>query len=202
MNVTPQLGQNELDQKNNNLQRDENINPGFISAFEILNSAIPEQSFLIENILPAETICLLSGPSDTGKSILARQIAISVALGREDVAGFKLTCKYKKAMYISTEDGKRDWKSKLNKYSLSVEEQQLLKNLTLVFDIEHYSVKELEKRLKTNPVDVIVFDVFTDIFGKDLNNAIQVREFLADYKRLVKQYGCTIIFVVMCQNCC
>ncbi|GAA4092684.1 AAA family ATPase [Mucilaginibacter panaciglaebae] len=164
----------------------------FISGLEIINAKVPEHNWLIDGILPLNTICVLSGPSDTGKSILARQIAVAAALGKNEVAGFKLNLTYNSSMYISTEDSVQDWQEKLLKYKLTEEEIKRLTNLTWS---STYNLKLIEKRLATNPVDILIIDVFSDTFEQDINNAIQVRKHFLQYKELAARYGCTVLFI-------
>lgn len=170
------------------------ISPIFKTGLDILNHKSTHKKFLVEPILPSGTICFLSGPSDTGKSILSRQIAISVALGHESVIGMPLNLVHNKAIVICTEDDIDDWKDKLNIYGLSTAEKSI-ENLFVVFEPEKCNFKELHEMLKSNPVDLIVVDVFSDIFEGNLNDAIDVRKFLKPFTRLMQEFGCTFLFL-------
>ena len=77
----------------------------FTSGLQLLEAEDVKRHFLIEGIIPGGTIALLCGSSDLGKSIFARQIAVSAALGRDTVAGFTLNLKYNRSIYVTTEDG-------------------------------------------------------------------------------------------------
>lgn len=166
----------------------------FVSALEVMNNPTVERSFLVEKIIPGSTVNMLTGPSDTGKSIFARQLAVSVALGRSHVIGLELRTEHQKAIVVSTEDGAGDWKEKLQKYDLTEQEKPLLDNLLLVLG-DGFNITELESSLKQAPVDLVVIDVFTDLFDKDLNNAINIRSFFLPYKGLAEKYGCTFLFL-------
>lgn len=179
----------------NNPNPKPNKQTAFTTGWEVLQKPGIEQRFFVENIFPEGTICLISGPSDTGKSILARQIAVAAALNKDNVMGFQLNLRHGKAIYVSTEDGESTWQEKLKKYQLTESDMRLTTNLRLSFDIEQFDVTVLENALKLEPADVVVIDVFTDLYPADLNNPIQVRKFFAPYKALAARYGCTFLFV-------
>ena len=104
--------ENIIQEQQNNKARTDSI---FISALDLINQKDIKQEFLIEGIIHRGTVACLTGPSDLGKSMLARQFAVDIALGRSESAGFKINTKHNKAIYLTTEDGKRDWQEKLLK---------------------------------------------------------------------------------------
>lgn len=169
--------------------------PYFVDGFSVLNAVTPPHKFLIEGLVPLHVISLLCGPSDTGKSILARQIAIASALGKSKVAGFDLNLTYNRALYVSTEDGINDWKEKLARYNLSPSEVSKISNLTLCFEFNPDTLRLIEAKLKTEPTDVIIIDVLADTFNSDLNNSVHVRQYFLPFKHLAAKYRCNIFFV-------
>jgi RecA/RadA recombinase len=169
--------------------------PSYVTGWDIFNMPLIPHHFFLDGLIPLHTLTLLCGPSDTGKSLFARQVAVATALGRTSVGGFKLNAKYSKAVYVSTEDGIHDWQDKLSKYGLSEEEKKKLVNLTLILENDSDTLKVLEDRISKDPVDLIVIDVLTDIFNQDINDAIKVRVFLAKYNKLARRYGCTVLFI-------
>lgn len=201
--INDNIGSIEIPEKNTTTEapipegqvQSESKKSPFITGFEVLQTDFPESKYLVDNLIPAGTISLLCGPSDTGKSIFARQIAVAAALGKDKVAGFKLNLVYNAALYVSTEDAARDWNDKLQRYNLSNEEKKKLKNLHLGFDSESFSAKSIDKALTTHPVDIVVIDVFTDIFSNDLNSSIQVRAFFNTYEEVARKHGCSILFI-------
>ena len=66
-----------------------------VSAFS--NRPVPERPWLIDRIIPSETVTLLGGDGGSGKSLIALQLAVSVASGgkwlhRSPVSGGVLYC--------------------------------------------------------------------------------------------------------------
>ena len=162
---------------------------------EIFNMKIETERWLLENLIPTGALSSCVAPSDVGKSIFGRQVAVSIALGRDTMVGLKLKPKYGKSIYVSTEDMDLDWKEKLELYSLSEDEKiKLGENMLLITDYSDLE-KVLTYELKHHPVDLVVIDVFTDVFGDDLNNSIQVRKFLKPFKKMAADYGASFLFI-------
>ena len=71
----------------------------FKGADELKNQEIKEVDYLVDQLIPRGTLCSLVGESDTGKSSLLRQLAVSVAYGDETFIGFKLNDKCRNVVY-------------------------------------------------------------------------------------------------------
>ncbi len=170
-------------------------NPLFISALDVLNDDIVDEEFLVDKILPRACICLLSGSSDTGKSILAQQIALDIALGRKNIIGLKTNLRHKKSLYFSTEDFRPRWAKRLKRIELTDEERKLVENMTLFFEASKFSASTLKYFLVHEPVDIAVIDVLVDIYPGDMNSATGVRNFLNPYKEIARITGTTILFI-------
>ncbi len=168
---------------------------GIYSATELLNRNIKEIPCLLEPILPKVGVIGLAGSSDTGKSSLLRQLAISVCIGESEFLGFKLKAENKRAIYVSTEDDEFAISYLLNKSNgdklLSPDKYS---GLTFVFDT-HNLLERLDGLLSKQKTDLIVIDAFTDLYGKSMNDTNQVRTFLNEYSQLAQKYKCLIIFL-------
>jgi RecA-family ATPase len=88
----------------------------FIGADEIKNKDYDSIEFLVDKLIPQGTLCALVGESDTGKSSLLRQLALSLVYGDSDFLGFKLKESCRNVIYVSTEDGEMATSVWLNKY--------------------------------------------------------------------------------------
>ena len=88
----------------------------FIGADEIKNKDYDSIEFLVDKLIPQGTLCALVGESDTGKSSLLRQLALSLVYGDDDFLGFKLKESCRNVIYVSTEDGEMATSVWLNKY--------------------------------------------------------------------------------------
>ena len=162
---------------------------------ELFKYEAEEQGFLWGNFIPTGSIVLLCGPSDGGKTMLARQICISIAKGDNELLSFNLNPKYKRAVYVSTEDSTQDWVVKMKKINIDEKEKDIVgENMLLVTDYEAL-VQLLETELKNNPVDLVVIDVLSDVCTGDLNSTSNIRAYLKPYKQLAEKYGVSFLFI-------
>ncbi|GIZ07908.1 hypothetical protein FUMI01_06350 [Flavobacterium sp. UMI-01] len=176
------------------------INSNFKSAFDLYDletEAIPK---LLHPFLQKVGLASLVGTSDSGKSTFLRQLSLAIVFKQETFLGFKIDGTTHKVLYVSTEDDANAVSYAIRKqvnqlyYENDSLEKSLLKNLEFLFETENL-LSELKYKLENDPVDLIVIDAFTDVFTKELNSNIQVRQFLNEYDKLAKSYGCLILFL-------
>ena len=168
-----------------------------ISAGELLNRKLEILPVLIDPIFPKVGLVCLAGSSDTGKSAILRQLCLDVVTGQEYFIGFKIRPQHHRAIYVSTEDD-----SQAVSYLLHVQNKtkkylpSQIDGLQYIFESESI-LENLETLLTETPVDVVVIDCLTDLFGGkgSLNESTQVRAFLNPYKELADRHQCLIIFL-------
>lgn len=73
------------------------------SAADLEGVPVPEREWLVPDLIPARNVTLLYGDGGTGKSLLALQLAVAVALGRSWLG---LPVKAGNALFPSAEDGR------------------------------------------------------------------------------------------------
>ena len=174
---------------------DTKINPRLIPLSQIVQMDVDPQPFLLDNLIPADCLTLLCGPSDAGKSIFARQLALSVAKGDTELWGIPLKTKYKKAIYVSTEDGYKDWSRKIKASGIpETELENFGDNLTIIIEHENLA-KLLSETLKKSPVDLVVVDVLTDNIDGDVNSNKDVRKYFKPFKTIGNQTGAAFLFI-------
>lgn len=191
------IGRLELiDDINSNITSiNKNQPSNLVSATELLNRKVESLPCLVEPIFPKVGVCALAGGSDVGKSTLLRQLGISVVLGDSEFLGFKINATHNKAIYVSTEDDDFAISYLLNKANkVRSSASEAYRGLSFIFDTTDL-LNKLEKALSRNKVDLIVVDAFADLYGKSMNEANQVRNFLNQYSQLAIKYQCLIIFL-------
>lgn len=167
---------------------------GYTTGTDLLNRNIDEIPCLVEPILPRAGVVAMGGASDTGKSSILRQLAINVCTG-EDFLGFPLNSRYRRAIYVSTEDDET-----AVSYLLNRQNKQLLlhpdeyNELIFLFDTENLADR-LDKMITDNPVDLAVIDCFTDIYSRSMNQANEVRTFLNQFSQLANKHQCLFVFL-------
>lgn len=170
---------------------------------EIMTMEIPEHRNLWGKFLPLTGLSAIVGPPDSGKSMFGRGLVVSIATGQTEFAGYTLSPRYGKALYVSTEDG-----LDANMYcfrkqapTLHVDPSilQTNENLKIIFTDQIDSetlLKDLATLLSENPVDLIVLDSYSDLFtGKDSNSNSETRNFLRAFNRLASRFECLILFI-------
>lgn len=166
-----------------------------ITAAELLRMELKEVPSLVKGVFPKKGLVALGGSSDTGKSTLARQLAMSIVSGEKEFLGFELNSLHKRVLYVSTEDD--DFATSVvlkNQQSFFECSDESFEYLSFIFetnDLLHRIETELEKA----PHDLIIIDAFADVFGGDMNQANQVRNYLDDFSQLSQKHSCLVLIV-------
>src|ERR1041385_130306 len=151
--------------------------------------------------LPKQGLAALAGPPDSGKSMLARHLALAVALGQQEFLGYPLAPEHRKVLYVSTEDSlpqvKVAFEHQLLHYAPNATED--LYNLSIL-PADTLSPQEmlgkLEEIMASEKFDLVIVDSFGDAFtGKDGNNNAEVRTALRPYNKLASEHECLVLFV-------
>lgn len=167
----------------------------FLGADQLKGKEIKEIDYLVDKLIPRGALCALVGESDTGKSSLLRQLAVSLAYGDSDFLGFSLNDNCRNVVYISTEDGEMSTAVWLNKYfGDDLVDNGILSKLKFLF-VTHNLLDNIKKVAHENCVDLIIVDSYADIFEGSMNDSNIVRSFLSKYNDLATQYGVTIVFL-------
>ena len=167
----------------------------FIGADQIKNKDYDSIEFLVDKLIPKGTLCALVGESDTGKSSLLRQLALSLVYGDSDFLGFKLKESCRNVVYVSTEDGEMATSVWLNKYfGEEIAKDDRLSKLKYVYNTEGI-IKNLREVVSTNCVDLIIIDSYADLFTGSMNNSNEVRCFLNMYNNIANEFGVTVVFL-------
>jgi hypothetical protein len=146
---------------------------------------------LIDGIAPQVGILALVGSSDTGKSMLLRQLAISCVRGF-NFLGFKLNVRYAAALLVVTEDEAQNLRWIYGKQTEN--NPQGLENLHFLFDSEDI-IARLEEKLIHIKVDIIIVDAWGDAFTGNQVDSGQIRQKLNEYKALGQKHDCAVAFL-------
>lgn len=172
----------------------ENLNPKSYSAKELYEMGITEFPCLIEPIFPKTGLAVLAGSSDTGKSTILRQLAMSIVRGDETFLGWKINAEHHRVIYVSTEDDKFAISYLLNNTIKEGDDIEKYENLRYVFSLEDPSV-ELEEILADGPVDCIIIDAFSDLYSGEMNQVNKVRNFMNQFFVIADRHNCLVIFL-------
>lgn len=173
---------------------DENTKVKFyITAEELLKKEIKQIQCLVEPFLQQTGLACLAGSSDTGKSSLLRQLAISITTGETNFLGFKINSRHQSVIYVSTEDLELETSYLLQRQADKFK-PELLKGLSFVFEAKDLK-NTLDNMLSSKPTDLIIIDCFADIFSGDLKDTHSIRTCLHSYQELAQKHNCLVLFL-------
>jgi KaiC/GvpD/RAD55 family RecA-like ATPase len=167
----------------------------FYNLNELMRLKVTEIPFLVNSLFPERTISILSGDSDTGKSVFYLQLALAIIEGKTDFLGLQLKTKYRSVLVISSEDGAITISVRIKKQlqgrKLSKEDSLRMNIITNGYE----AIKRIRQSLQESPVDLVVIDAFSDVFDEDLNSSNDTRNYLAEFNDIIQEYGCSVLFV-------
>lgn len=161
---------------------------------ELVELGVKEFPMLINPLFPKAGLAVLAGSSDTGKSTLLRQLAISIVKGDETFLNYPIHAEHNRVVYVSTEDDKLAISYLLNKSSQVAGCADVLENLHYVFRLDR-PYKDLDAMLSKHPADCIIVDAFSDLFPGDMHHVNKVRAYMNQFFILADKYNCLVIFL-------
>jgi len=160
------------------------------TATELFNLNADAIPYLAKPIIPAVGIFSIVGSSDTGKSMLFRQLALCVARG-QDFLNFPVNPIHRRVLFIATEDDNVSTGFLLRKQART---NDCLDNIRFHFETDNIP-EYLEEQLEAESADLIIIDAWSDVFGQNLNDSALIRTTLNLYRSISNKYQCAIGFL-------
>lgn len=165
---------------------------------ELLEEGVSKFEYLVAPIFPRCGTAIIAGKPGIGKSQLARQLCLEIALGSNFFLNHNINSVHRRAIYISTEDDKESISSSMEKQLEGLSEQPV-SNLRFIFADamdQDEILSEIDKQLSLLEADLVIVDSFGDIFkGSDTNNNMGMRNTVKAFDRIAKKHNCLIVFV-------
>ena len=162
-------------------------------ASEMMQRDYTDDDTLLEPILPRQGVVALVGSSDSGKSSLLRGLAMAIVAGKSEYIGFPLHPRYKRAIYVSTEDDEASL-SRLMRMQILDEERGRYEGLHFIFDTDNL-LETIELGMQSHMPDVIIVDAFADLYTGPMNENNRVRSFLNSFSQLAIKHNTLVIFL-------
>jgi RecA-family ATPase len=178
-------------------------------ASSLAGRPIPPRRWHVPKIIPAQTVTLLGGDGGTGKSLLAKQLAVSTALGSPWLG---LPVEQGKALFLTAEDDRDEIHRRLadivadlgadlgqlnrlhvvtladkDDALLAVPEKGTLRTTPLF--------KQLEAAMEEIQPCFVALDTLADLFGGEENQRAHARQFISLLRGLAIRYDCTILLL-------
>jgi len=161
-----------------------------LSLSELMNKEFKEIEWVIEKLIPAEGIVVLSGSPATFKTWLILDIAIQVAKG--DSLYGKFATNQTGVLIVDEENGERLLKDRLQKFQQNNSLPVFLLSLK-GFRLSEKNVTELINYSKDNDVGLIMFDSLVRIHDEDENDATKMNKVFRHLKEFGKA-GISVLF--------
>ncbi|OQP44134.1 hypothetical protein A4H97_33730 [Niastella yeongjuensis] len=165
----------------------------FYSGLDLLNFNIEKVPMLWEPFFPAKGLVGFTGASDCGKSLFLRQLAMAVAMQKKTFLDYPLNVKHGKAIYVSTED-ELEGVGALLQRQIGKAERKSIETLFFIFNTSNI-LNNLREAFAQTPYDLVVFDVWSDIFHGNPNNWVEIRKELSELKLLADEYNTLIVIL-------
>jgi RecA-family ATPase len=177
-----------------------------VNAASFAGQPVPQQMWLIPDLIPAGNVTILSGDGATGKSLLALQLAVAVATGG-DWLGW--TPPVGRVAYVSAEDEIDELHRRLDRMLPDLTRLGYLEIVPLAGkDAVLAAPVGKEGLLSPTPlyaalrrvidrlhVDFLVLDTLADLFGGDEIRKIHARSFIAMLRRIALEDRVTILLL-------
>lgn len=139
-----------------------------------------------ESFFPTTGVVGICGASEAGKSTFTRQLSLAICNGDSHFLREKLTLKHESVIYISTEDEETSMsvlikKQTVNRYKDGLNRFRAGLNIANVFSY-------LDKELTKQGADLVVIDVWSDLYGDSPNDFSKVRKDLNRYSDISKKF--------------
>lgn len=184
--------------------------PQWRCAADLEGLPVPEREWLVPDLIPARNVTLLYGDGGTGKSLLALQLAVAVALGRpwlgRPVKGGRVVFPsaedeeaelHRRLVDIARHEAVRLAEMRNLTYRSLAGEDAMLARLTgstgplVASDL----YREVEALLEAERPALLVLDTLADMFPGNENDKAQARAFVGMLKRLAIKYDCAVVML-------
>jgi len=190
--------------------REEGRSIATFSAADLHDRPVPRREWLVDELIPAKTVTLLSGDGGTGKSLVALQLAVAIATGRPWI-GHQV--EPGRVLYASAEDDTDELHRRLVDIARGLDiGLDDLGNLTLVALAGEDAVMAapegrtgvmratplfaaLEKQIDDRRPALVVLDTLADLFAGNENDRAQARQFVGMLRGLALRYGTTMLLL-------
>jgi RecA-family ATPase len=182
----------------------------FYSAASLKGRPVPARQWLVLDLVPCRTVTMLGGDGGTGKSLLALQLAVAAAAGRQWIGQ---ETAQGRALFISAEDDDDELHRRLaDILDANGLEFGDLDNLTLrslagedalmaALDAKTNALvttdlyAEIDDQLAAERPAVLFLDTLADLHCGNENNRAHARQFIGMLRRLAIRHDCAVILL-------
>lgn len=163
-----------------------------------------EQKFLVPELIPKNTVCVLFGEDGIGKTQITTQLCLCIALGFSTFMDQPLHADHKRAAVIATEDSRQKFTKAVVKQAQALkpnlEPDKVHVHFTegSNFDTLDLLLIELYALLKKDNYDVVIIDALSDLFTMidgEINSNTHARKILSKLQAVCNTFQTTLIVI-------
>jgi archaellum biogenesis ATPase FlaH len=166
-----------------------------------------EQKFLIPELIPKSTLCVLIGEDGIGKTQVTTQLCLSISLGFASFMDLPLNVEHKRCLIVATEDSRQKFTKAIVKQTYALAKVDANFDPTNVkisftegsnFDTFDALLVEIVSLLKLEKYEVIIMDALSDLFTMidgEINSNSHARKILSKLQAICNTYQVTIILI-------
>jgi hypothetical protein len=173
-----------------------------VSLQELLHTPCPEPEWIVEPLIPAQSICLLAGDSGIGKSWIAAHIALCVAAGIPVFGRFPTSCR--NVLVCDAEQSQPLVARRTHRLFTGLCLEHKLDD-DLPVEVFHGAfrldkpedVGRMVQWLKQRDIGLVIADPLIECYppGTDENSATSTAVYLERVRQVVHKAGCAVLFV-------
>ncbi len=163
---------------------------------EICDMKIPEQSFIVKDLFSENSVNFLSGEEGCGKSLLAMNLAISIAIGAGKWLGYEIK-KNGKVLYLNNELAFSDFAWRLKLMGNNLPASGDISNLIVPKEVPALSEcwDTLNDTCKNESHALIVVDTLYFTHDKDENDSSQMKALMRQFLSLRDKYNLAVLLI-------
>jgi len=163
--------------------------PEILSLDQLMDLKFTEQSWLVEDWIP-EGVITIAGRPKIGKSLMALDLALSIANG-----GYFLNrpCKQAKVLFFALEDHPKRIQSRIRQF-----DAEATQNIGFKFEFKYQpeNLILLQDIIQNNKINLVVIDTFSRFFpGADQNDHVQMVDALGNISKLAQDMNISLLMI-------
>jgi hypothetical protein len=177
-------------------KRNEQFQFELLNGKELCQMEIPEQSFLVRNLLSEHSVNFLSGEEGCGKSLLAMNLALSIAVGAGKWLAFDVV-KQGKVLYLNNELAFTDFARRLKMMSNALPAKGDISNFIVPKEVPALNEcwDTFNETCERERPCLIIVDCLYFSHDKDENDSSEMKALMRQFLALRDRYNLALLLI-------